>query len=218
VKVLLCDDHQLFSEALATVLRRRGDAVVVTSAPEQALTAAVEQEPDVCLMDRRFGAGEDGIEAARALAAASPTTRVIMLTGHADPAGVRAAFEAGVRGFLLKDEGLAGILEAVDEVAAGSLTVDAELLRPVPVPGSPLLSRLTPREQEVLERIVAGESAHEMAAGLGVSYSTARTHTHSVLTKLGVRSRLQAAAFAVEHGLVRHPGLGSEDLADEAGT
>lgn len=201
MKVLVCDDHQLLAEALAGVLRRRGDLVTVTTDPRQAVLVAVDLAPDVCLMDKSFPES-DGIVAARALAHCSPGTRVIMLSGHTDPAAVRDALDAGARGFLRKDEALRTILEAVDAVVRGELVIDPTLLRSTVRRQAGLPSPLTGREQEVLQRIVAGQSTQSIAPAMNVSYSTARTHTQNLLMKLGVHTQLEAAAFAVRHGLV----------------
>ncbi|MGB8651080.1 MAG: response regulator transcription factor, partial [Mycobacteriales bacterium] len=202
VKVLVCDDHQLLAEALATVLRGRGDTVILAGSPREALLAAREHATDVCLMAGSFRKGDDTIEAARRILAVSPSTRVIMLTGDVDAATVRRALDAGVRGVLRKSNGLRTILESFDKVVAGSVVVVPAPRRAVPAFAAPRMAVLTPREREALERLVRGESTHAIAAGMGVSYSTARTHTHSMMTKLGVQSRLEAAAFAIEHGLV----------------
>ncbi len=204
MKVLLCDDHQLFAEALADVLTARGDDVVVTTSPPRAVELAQEHEPAVCVMDRSFPEGDVGVETARQLLAVAPRTAVIILTGSPDSAAARAAVGAGVRGFLRKDEPLQHIVEALDQLAEGLLVVDPAVLRPETARSSrPLLCTLTAREQEVLERIVHGESGQTMAADMDVSYSTMRTHVQNILAKLGVHSQLEAAAFAVEHGLVQ---------------
>ena len=201
MKVLVCDDHMLLAEALASVLRRRGDAVTVTNDPHQAVVLAEQIVPDVCLMDRSFPNG-DGIDAARELARVVPATRVLMLSGHTDPAVVRAALEVGVSGFLRKDEAMGAILEAVDAVVRGEVVIDPSLLRPPARQPADFVFSLTTREQEVLQRIVDGQSTRSLAAAMNVSYSTARTHTQNLLDKLGVHTQLQAAAFAVRHGLV----------------
>jgi two-component system nitrate/nitrite response regulator NarL len=201
MKVLVCDDHQLLAEALASVLRRRGDVVTVTTNPQQAVSAAVDTGPDVVLMDRSFPDG-DGILAVRELLEGAPATRVIMLSGHTDPVSVRAALDAGARGFLRKDAALGLIMEAVDAVVRGELVIDPLLLRTPTRPPSALVNPLTAREQEVLQRIVEGQSTQSMAPAMNVSYSTARTHTQNLLMKLGVHTQLEAAAFAVRHGLV----------------
>jgi two-component system nitrate/nitrite response regulator NarL len=204
VRVLLCDDHALFAEALGDVLIARGDDVEVTTTPDQAVALAQRSQPSVCVMDRSFPEGDVGVDAARRVLQVSPRTAVLMLTGSADAAAARAAIGAGVRGFLRKDEPLPHIVQALDQLAEGLLVVDPAVLRPEACRTSgPLLSGLTAREQEVLERMVHGESGQAMATALDVSYSTMRTHVQNVLAKLGVHSQLEAAAFAVEHGLVQ---------------
>ena len=204
MKVLLCDDHQLFAEALADLLRARGDEVRLTVRPIEAVSVARDWYPDVCIMDRSFPDGDLGVAAARDVLDVAPGTKVMMLTGNPDVACVRAAVGVGVRGFLRKDEPLDVILEALDQLASGLLAVDTSVLRPS-APRRPALFMpgLTAREQEVLERIVHGESGQVLASALDVSYSTMRTHVQNVLMKLGVHSQLEAAAYAVEHGLVR---------------
>lgn len=204
MKVLLCDDHQLFAEALSDVLSGRGHDVTLAATPEEAVVLAQRSQPRLCVMDRTFPEGDLGVEAVRQVLAVSPDTAVLMLTGKADAAGARAAVGAGVRGFLRKDVPLQQVVQALDQLADGLLVVDPDVLRPEPhLPGPPVLSTLTARELEVLERIVHGESGHAIATALSVSYSTLRTHVQNLLAKLGVHSQLEAAAFAVEHGLVR---------------
>ena len=204
MRVLLCDDHQLFAEALGDVLSARGDDVVLTTSPDRVVDLAQQCQPRVCVMDRSFPEGDVGVDAARRVLQVSPGTAVLMLTGSADAAAARAAIAAGVRGFLRKDEPLPHIVQALDQLAEGLLVVDPAVLRPeVCRSAAPLLSTLTAREREVLERMVHGESGQAMATALDVSYSTMRTHVQNVLAKLGVHSQLEAAAFAVEHGLVQ---------------
>jgi two-component system, NarL family, nitrate/nitrite response regulator NarL len=204
VRVLLCDDHQLFAEALGDVLFTRGDDVVLTTSPDRAVELALELQPSVCVMDRSFPEGDIGADAARRLLQVSPRTAVLMLTGSADTAAARSALGAGVRGFLRKDTPLQHIVEALDQLAEGLLMVDPAVLRPeVSRSAGTRIATLTAREQEVLERMVHGESGQSMATDMAVSYSTMRTHVQNILAKLGVHSQLEAAAFAVEHGLVR---------------
>lgn len=204
MKVLLCDDHQLFVEALGGLLQERGDEVRLTVRPAEAVSVARAWRPDVCVMDRTFPDGDLGVAAARDVLDVSPDTKVMLLTGNPDAACVRAAVGVGVRGFLRKDEPLHVILQALDQIAAGLLAVDTAVLRPPAARREAMLMPgLTAREQEVLERIVHGESGQALANALEVSYSTMRTHVQNVLMKLGVHSQLEAAAYAVQHGLVR---------------
>lgn len=204
MRVLLCDDHTLFAELLGDVLAARGDRVVITSRPTEAVAAAVRSQPDVCVMDRVFPEGDAGVAAAREVLRVSPDTKIMMLTGDADAASAHAALGAGVRALLTKDEPLDQIVEALDAVASGLLVVDPSVLRPdVRVSRSALLQSLTLRESEVLERLVNGQSGQAMAAVMEVSYSTMRTHVQNILVKLGVHSQLEAVAYAVQHDLVQ---------------
>jgi DNA-binding NarL/FixJ family response regulator len=121
---------------------------------------------------------------------------------------VNAALRAGAAGFVLKEQSIDRILQALDRVVAGEAVVDSGLLRaaldvpsPRHSPESQRLRSLTPREREALRRITAGDSTREIARAMHVSESTARTHVQNVLTKLGVRSRLQAAALVAREGL-----------------
>jgi two-component system, NarL family, nitrate/nitrite response regulator NarL len=160
--------------------------------------------PDVCVMDRMFPSGDEGVRGARDVLAAAPGVKVMILTGKTDAGFARAAVGAGVRGYVRKDEPLRVIIEALDHVAQGLFVVDPAVLRPLPQASeaSPVAT-LTQREQQVLERLVQGESSHVIAVSMQVSYSTVRTHVQNLLAKLGVHSQLEAAAFAVQHGLVQ---------------
>jgi two-component system nitrate/nitrite response regulator NarL len=211
MRLLLCDDHVLLMEALAVALTARGHEVVATVDDPGAVAEVAERlAPDVCILDITFPAG-DGIEAVREIATRAPATKVLMLSAAYDPALVRAAFEAGALGFVQKDESIEEILTAVRHLSEGEVAIDPRLLRaamreprPTPAPGGRSVDamQLTPRETEVLVHLVAGDTTGEIGRVLGVAPSTARTHIQNVLIKLGVHSRLQAAAFAVRHGLV----------------
>ena len=218
MRLLLCDDHLLLLEALAAALTARGHEIVGTVADPAAVAEAAERlAPDVCILDITFPTG-DGIEAARELASRAPETKVLMLSATSDPTLVRAAFEVGALGFVQKDDSIEEIMTAVRRLEQGEVAIDPRLLRAVmrePRPASPTDRRsgdamqLTPRETQVLAHLVAGDSTAEIGRALGVASSTARTHVQNVLIKLGVHSRLQAAAFAVSHGLVDEAAIGS---------
>lgn len=206
MRVLLCDDHALFVEALSAVLARRGDDVAVTVRPDEAVRKVTAWPADLCVMDLRFSPdGEvEGLDAAAAVMAASPQTRVLVLTGCATPDVVRRGVALGVRGFVQKGEPLSVVLAAVDAVADGAVLVPPHLLydRPGSTDGErDRFVDLTPRERAVLEALLAGRSTTDIADALGVSYATARTHTQNLFGKLGVHSRLSAVAYAHQHGL-----------------
>ena len=208
MRLVLCDDHRLLAEALATALRAHGHEVVaVATTPEDGLRAVVDHHPDVCLLDVGFP-GASGLDLVAQIVSAHEETKVLMLSGRSNPDVVNAALTAGAAGFVLKEQGIDRILQALERVLAGEAVVDSGLLRAalsVPVPRRSLESQrlrsLTSREREALRRIAAGESTKEVARAMHVSESTARTHVQNVLTKLGVRSRLQAAALVAREGL-----------------
>lgn len=199
MRVLLCDDHRLLAEVLLAALTARGDEVVLTTSPAQALEHLRRHAVDVCVMDLHFPDG-DGVDATRDLLGVAPSLRVLLLTGAPSGPVARRALDAGARGLLGKQQPLAAVLEAVDSVHGGALAVDPLVLRPgVPRRDRSPLDALTPREREVLGRLRDGESTRVMARGMGVADSTARTHTEHVLGKLGVSSRLQASAVAASY-------------------
>jgi two-component system nitrate/nitrite response regulator NarL len=213
VRIVLCDDHRLLAEALATAFRAHGhDVVAVAVTPEDGYRAVVQHEPDVCLLDLSFP-GASGLDVVARIASAVPGCKVLMLSARADPDMVNSALTAGAAGFVLKEQSIDRILQALDRVLAGEAVVDSALLRAalrVPAPRrsteSQRVRSLTPREREALRRIAGGESTKEIARAMMVSQSTARTHVQNVLTKLGVRSRLQAAALVAREGLTEQLG------------
>ena len=207
MRILLCDDHRLLVEAFAAALQAHGHEVVaVATNPEDGYRAAVEHDPDLCVLDVMFPEGS-GLEAAGRITAGK-RCKVLMLSARSDPDLVNAALQAGASGFVLKDESIEGILRALDRLAAGEIAVDRDLLRAaIRTPARPdrgellPLRFLTSREREALRRIAEGQSTKEIAQSMHVAQSTARTHVQNVLTKLGVRSRLQAAALVARGGL-----------------
>ncbi len=164
-------------------------------------------KPDVCLVDRHFIAGDDGIDAIGAMTTHSKRTRFLVLSADRDNDGVLRALAVGASGYLHKTRGIAALAAAIDRVTEGEVVVDV----PVPIaarrsvpPGDPrrLAGYLTARERECLALLVKGLSTASMVSVLGVSRTTVRTHVQALLTKLGVHSRLEAASFAVRYGLL----------------
>ncbi|HEX4009529.1 MAG TPA: response regulator transcription factor [Solirubrobacteraceae bacterium] len=212
VRVIVVDDQGLVREGLMTLLAAAADIDPVAAATngEEAVALVARHRPDVVLMDLRMP-GLDGVEATRRIRATAPDTEVVVLTTHADEASILDALNAGARGYLTKDAGIAEISRAV-HAAAGHQTlldpvVQSRLLeaagaaaRPGPRPG-PLPDDLTPREAEVLSLIARGLSNAEIAAALVISDATVKTHINHVFAKTGARDRAQAVHYAYTHGL-----------------
>ncbi|MGB3828211.1 MAG: response regulator transcription factor [Ornithinimicrobium sp.] len=205
MKLLVVDDHVMLAEALAAALSERGHEVCGLAVdPEQATSMVSVFTPDVCLLDAGFPHAS-GVAAVPALLAASPRTKVLMLSGLTDVVLIREALGHGASGWVSKRQPIAQICDALQTVAEGRVAVDPSMLRdvlsPRADPQDPLwiLSFLTPREWQTLWLITRGDSTNQIAQRLGVRSSTAHTHAQSLLTKLGVHTRLQAVAFVHEH-------------------
>ena len=206
MRVLICDDHVMFADSLAFVLRERGhDVVDVVYCPAEALRLLSRTAADVCLIDLGFPAGS-ALGALPGLVAAAPATRFVVLTGTLDPGTVDAALAAGVRGFAHKGRQADEIVDLLARVAAGEVVTEP----PAERAGGPcprdearrLAGYLTPREREVLVRLARGENTTTLARAMKITRSTARSHVQSVLTKLGVHSQREAVIAAARSGLV----------------
>jgi two-component system nitrate/nitrite response regulator NarL len=205
MRLLVCDDHRLLLEALSMALADKGHWVVATALdPDEAVEAAREHQPDVCLLDVRFPSG-NGLNAIRRIHAVSADTKVVILSGTTSAALVGDAIAQGAQGFVGKEKPIAVVIEAVELASQGYLAVDPILLqaalRPSVRADDPLwvLKFLTEREWQVMRCLIDGLSTQEIADRLRVQRSTARTHVQNLLIKLGVHSRLQAAALMTAH-------------------
>ena len=216
IRVVIADDQGMVRAGLRSLLEGERDIEVVGEASDgaQVLALVRRSEPDVVLMDVRMPQ-RDGISATRELVAAGLPTRVLMLTTYDLDEYVFSALRAGAGGFLLKDASAEELVDAVRVIAAGegllarsaTTRLIAEFARsPAADPAAAAaLTRLTAREVDVLRLLARGSSNPEIAASLVVSAATVKTHVASILAKLNLRDRVQAAIFAYESGLVR-PG------------
>ncbi|GAA1970023.1 response regulator transcription factor [Catenulispora subtropica] len=210
MRVLLCDAYRLFAEAFAAVLAQRGHDVVGVCFDPRTLPGSAPAEADVCVAD--FGR-PGGDLAALTDAATLHSAKTLALTSEEAAGPLHALITAGVDGLISKRRSLEEIMTAIDRLHSGTGYYDPVLVRHAVAAGPPkpetgtraLTGALTPRELEVLTQLVRGMSTGGMAAAMGISVTTVRTHTQSVLNKLGVNSRLQAAACAVSYGLVEPP-------------
>jgi DNA-binding NarL/FixJ family response regulator len=216
IRVLVADDHHLVRSGLRAMLDVQDDLDVVGEAEDgQAALAAVDElTPDVVVMDIRMPR-LDGIEATRRLRAREGAPQVLVLTTFDLDEYVYEALRAGAGGFMLKDAPPSQLAEAVRTVAAGDALlapavtrrlVERFVRRPGPTTQQQEdLARLTERELEVLLLLARGLSNTEIAGQLFLSEATVKTHVTRVLTKLGLRDRVQAVVMAYETGLVE-PG------------
>jgi DNA-binding NarL/FixJ family response regulator len=220
IRVLIADDQVLVRDGFGMILDAQEDIEVVGTAGDghEAVARARSLRPDVILMDIRMP-GLDGIEATRRLSAdGDGGPRVLMLTTFDQNAYVYEAMKAGASGFLLKDVRREELVGAVRTVAAGDAMLAPALTRRLiedfvrrPLAGAAApdaLAGLTERELEVVRLVARGRSNAEIAAELVVSEATVKTHVARVLSKLGLRDRIQVVVLAYETGFVQ-PGEGA---------
>lgn len=206
MKVVICDDHAVFADSLAIVLGESGhDVVGVVYSPEEAAGLLPSAAADVCLIDLQFPSGSV-LESLPELVCSAPGTRFVVLSGSIDAELLDAALATGVRGFAHKGQQAEEIVGMLARVHAGEVVVDPATGTRMPLrPQSEaqrLAHYLTPREREVLTRLVRGENTATLARSMTITRSTARSHVQSVLTKLGVHSQREAVIAAARHGLV----------------
>ena len=215
IRIVIADDEPLVRQGLRLVVELDGDVEVVGEASDgtEAIALIREHHPDLALLDIRMPR-LDGIQAARLVRAdpALVTVGVLMLTTFADDALLVGAMRAGAIGYLLKSMPPADIRAAIRSAARGNTTLAPVLVERLVheyagrvVDPSPVLSRLTDRETDVLREIANGLSNAEIGAKLFVSEGTVKTHVAAILRTLGLRDRTQAAVAAYELGLMR-PG------------
>jgi NarL family two-component system response regulator LiaR len=201
IRVLIADDHAVVRQGLRTFLDLQEDIEVVAEAGDgaEALDAAVRLEPDIVLIDLVMP-GVDGIEALRRLREQVPGARAIVLSSFVDDDKLFPAVRAGAAGYLLKDVQPQELVEAIRTVHGGGALlhpqVAARLLEELTE------DPLTPREREVLVLIGRGMPNKLIARELSLSEKTVKAHVSSILAKLGVTDRTQAALYAVREGIV----------------
>jgi DNA-binding NarL/FixJ family response regulator len=205
MRVLVVDDHAVVRRGLVDLLTTAGiEVVAALQDGREAAAAVLELSPDLVLMDLSMP-GLDGIEATRAVMAARPETRVIMLTSFAEHARIHAALEAGAVGYLLKDAEPEEILKALRDAAEGGVPLSpraaAALLPQNRLTQDATAASLTPREREVLALVATGLPNKSIARRLGISEKTVKAHLTRVFTVVGVADRTSAALWAQRHGV-----------------
>lgn len=206
----MVDDHRLFVDVIRSVLEGHGiEILAVASSVEDGLASARREHPDVVLIDLGVSDGK-GISLGRTIVGEFPETKVIALTALNDSKVVAEALRAGFAGFLTKDTPLTQFVAMIEAATRGEVVIPQRLAAAVVGARSAeerhaslLAEQLSPRERQVLTLLAEGASSENIARKLSVSPNTVRTHVQSILTKLQVHSRLEAATFAVRYGIVK---------------
>jgi len=214
IRILIVDDHVLFREGLAAIIRAESDIEVVgfAGSVKEALETAHTTKPDIILMDYGLPDGT-GADATQRILGEYPDCKIIFLTMSEEDEDLFAAIRAGAKGYILKSIRPAKLMAALRSVQQGesalsrsmTLSLMEELARSrMPTrPRDPLLAKLTPRELDVLRDMATGMTNQEIGAHLYVSENTVKYHVHSILDKLKLSDRREAGQFALEHGLTK---------------
>ena len=206
VRIVVVDDHTLFRRGIIALLARVPDFVVAGEAADglDGIKTVVAQRPDVVLLDLNMP-GISGIEALQAILREVPATPVVMLTVSEQGEDLMAALKSGAQGYLLKNIDSDFLVDAIRRAAAGesvmSPEMSARLLRELRVGAATPAPALSPREREILTFLARGASNKEIARTLDVAESTVKIHVQHILRKLQLSSRVQAAVWAIEHGI-----------------
>jgi len=205
MRVLIVDHQLLFAEAVQGALSEQGVEVATARDGRSAMVALDERGADVVLLDVRLP-DQSGLEVGRRILERRGGTRVVVLTAAHDAATADEALRIGFSGYLTKDTQLDALMNAIRVVMDGEIVVPPDLVGALRRESTTdhtdlLVAQLTGRELQVLELLTAGRSSDELATALHISRNTLRTHVQSIFAKLGVHSRLEAAAFATRHQL-----------------
>jgi DNA-binding NarL/FixJ family response regulator len=211
LRLLVVDDHEVVRQGLVSLLDRRDGFEVVAQAGSvaESISMAARFEPDVVIMDVRLPDGS-GIEACREIRAARPETRVVMLTSYPDEEAVLSAIIAGASGYLLKQIRGRELVSALEAVGRGESLLDSAVTEKVlervrrVASGSATdeLAELTSQERKILLLVADGKTNKEIAAEVFLSDKTVKNYVSSILSKLNLQRRAQAAAFVAKHHLV----------------
>ncbi len=212
LRLLVVDDHEVVRQGLVSLLGRRAGFEVVAQAGSvaESITQAARYEPDLVVMDVRLPDGS-GIEACREIRAARPETRVIMLTSYPDEEAVLSAIIAGASGYLLKQIRGRDLVAALESVGRGESLLDPAVTekvlervrRLVSGGASDELADLTAQERKILLLVAEGKTNKEIAAEVFLSDKTVKNYVSSILSKLNLQRRTQAAAFVAKRHLGR---------------
>jgi DNA-binding NarL/FixJ family response regulator len=205
ISVLLVDDHSLVRRGFRRMLEDESDIHVAGEASSgvEAVELARKLKPQVILMDCALQ-GESGINVTRTIMGSLPETAVLMLSMHSEETLVRQSFEAGARGYILKNASDLDLAAAIRRVLEGDIVLDAQLKRAENLKGE-RTAGLTARELEVLQLIAMGKSNKEIASELDVSVNTVAVHRANIMNALGLHKTAELVVYAIRNGLVNLP-------------
>jgi NarL family two-component system response regulator LiaR len=209
IRILIVDDHVVVRQGLAAILTPRNGMEVVGEAANGREAVQLEQElsPDVIIMDLMMPV-MGGLEATTAIKEQNPEARILVLTSFNEEEQANAIMGAGASGYLLKDSGADELMQAIRSIHSGHLIMSPKVMQAMtdavhkPAAGSHPAFDLTQRELDVLQGIVDGLTNQGIAVKLGIGKTTVRSHVSSILVKLNVSNRTQAALVAQEHKLL----------------
>ena len=208
LRVMLVDDHEIVRDGIRAALAPEDDIVVTAQAGtvQEAIDEADRTRPDVVVMDVRLADGS-GIEATREIRARHPDTKVLMLTSFADDEALFASIMAGASGYVLKQVRPGELLRAIRAVGAGDSLLDPSVTSAVldrlrkgkHLMKDERLARLSPQEERILQAIAEGETNRQIGEDLGLAEKTVKNYVSSILSKLEVARRAEAAAYLARH-------------------
>ena len=207
IRIVLADDHVLVRQGLKSLLEREGYQVVAEASDGQEAVRHVELlQPDIAIMDISMPT-LNGVSAAREISGSSPKTKTILLTQHDESQYIREALEAGVKGYVLKNQVANDLLLAIRQVSRGQVYlspgVSSAVMEAYQSKAEKSKNLLTHREREVLQLIAEGKSTKDVASLLGISVKTAESHRTRLMQKLDIHETASLVRYAVRRGIVQ---------------
>lgn len=207
IRVLLADDHQIVRQGLKDLLQREGFTVIAEASDgREAVRLAREHRPEIAVLDLSMPL-LNGLDAAREIQQSCPRTALILLTMHTEDPYIVEAMRAGVKGYVLKTQAAADLVQAIRDVSQGRLYLSPQVSGAL---AAALVNKsdsqedpLSPRERQVLQLIAEGQTTKEIASLLGISVKTAESHRSRIMDKLGIHEIAGLVRYAIRRGLVQ---------------
>jgi DNA-binding NarL/FixJ family response regulator len=202
ITTLIVDDHEVVRQGLRLALSRSANIRVIGEAADgaEAVAVALRRKPTLVIMDVRMP-GTDGLDATRTLATELPEAKVLLFTAYSERSLIGRGFEAGAKGYVLKEASHETLVRAIEVIAAGGEFVDPALM-PEALEGRGSTDMLTPREREILQLLANGMSNADVAGHLFISQETVKSHVRHILSKMEADTRTQAVAIALREAMI----------------